>query len=110
MKDLTAKFLYAIASIMLVALLVCGIMAYMVNVYDQDTGQLYDGLGRPLEVTPILAHLILGEDSLWAGWLWFGIDFVLFWGTAGLAYALFSLGKSIQKKCRDDGKTRHKNV
>lgn len=33
-----------------------------------------DGLGRPLEPTPLAMRWVFGKERLWVGWSWFAID------------------------------------
>lgn len=50
-----------------------------------------DGLGRPLVTAPWLARLVFGTNKEWAGWSWFFVDLLWFWGGIGLAFFLGSL-------------------
>jgi len=68
---------------------VAGFLAYFTVVKES----LYwvDGLGRPLDTAPWLARLVFGADKEWAGWAWFFLDLLWFWGGIGLAMFLGSL-------------------
>lgn len=50
-----------------------------------------DGLGRPLFSAPWPARLVFGANKEWAGWSWFFVDLLWFWGGLGLAFFLGSL-------------------
>src|ERR1700754_4595104 len=56
-----------------------GVLAYFFFSRDQKTGITYDGLGRRLSESPLFMQWVFGEDRLWAGWLWFVADMVIFW-------------------------------
>jgi len=60
--------------------LVLGFLAYFVRSFDKTTGTWSDGLGRTLEAAPLVARFIFGTDSLWAGWGYFALEFLAFWG------------------------------
>jgi hypothetical protein len=50
-----------------------------------------DGLERPLHTAPWLARLVFGTDKEWAGWSWFCLDLLWFWGGISLAVFVGSL-------------------
>lgn len=66
-----------------VTLLVLGFLAYFVT-KPCDAG-MCDGLGRPLSIAPFLVRLMLGQDRLWTGWIWFIGDIVAVMGSAMIA-------------------------
>ena len=68
---------------------VAGILAYF-SVAKQSTYWV-DGLGRPLVSAPWVALLVFGTNKEWAGWTWFFLDLLWFWGGIGLAFFLGSL-------------------
>jgi hypothetical protein len=68
--------------------LLAGFLAYFVERKDPVTHRIYDGLGRALSDSPLFIRLVFGQDQLWAGWTWFGIDMLVFWGGLGLGAAL----------------------
>ncbi len=78
--------------VIIVCILVAGFVAYFVTSLDPRTKIAYDGFGRPLCESPWFMHLIFGQDRLWAGWLWFLGDIVIFWGGAGLGINLAGWG------------------
>jgi amino acid transporter len=84
MSRLLSKVLYAVSVGIGVALFAAGFMAYFIRTFDPETGITSDGLGRMLLPTPWIAKFVFGEDSDWAGWAWFGMDFVIFWGVIGI--------------------------
>ena len=69
--------------------LVLAVMGYFVRTANLETGRLVDGFGRDLFLTPLFARLVLTNDSLWAGYLWFAVDLVVFWSALAIAYFLF---------------------
>ncbi|MGA9768163.1 MAG: hypothetical protein WBV94_03930 [Blastocatellia bacterium] len=64
--------------------LIFGFFAYFVTSQNKSTGAYYDGLGRLLSASPSFMRLIFGEERLWAGWSWFVVEMVVFWGWMGL--------------------------
>lgn len=74
---------------LLLGVLVAGAVAYFVRAVDPATGITFDGFGRELSVAPLLVRLILGQQYLWAGWLWCFVDAAIFWGgiVAGIGLA-----------------------
>lgn len=98
MKDLLAKLLYGIVVIEAVVGLGLGFMAYFVRSFDRATGIVFDGLGRQLELSPFLARFIFGAESLWPGWGYFALDFVVFWGGIAVGAALVNLASKLQTK------------
>ena len=79
-----------------VAIIVCvfilAIIAYFIFSFDPRTEITYDGLGRQLYESPWLMRLIFGEDRLWAGWLWFIGDMVIFWSGIVIGFKLVRWG------------------
>jgi hypothetical protein len=70
--------------------LILGFLAYIVTYVDPTTGDWHDGLGRPLFETPMLVRLFLGQDRLWAGWLWAILDMGILVAVAGLGTSVAS--------------------
>ena len=77
----------------LIFVFVIGAAAYMVTSFNVDTQQWWDGLGRPLTESPWLMQVLLGEERLWAGWFWFIVDMIIFWGSIGVAIVFIKLGE-----------------
>jgi len=71
---------------------IAGFIAYFVYNTDPQTNVMYDGFGRPLSECPFLIRFLFGADRLWAGWLWFIGDMVLFWGGILVGYGLAGWG------------------
>ena len=82
----------------MVAGLIAGVLAYFVRSFHQPTGVWFDGLGRSLEETPFIARFVFGADSQWAGWSYFALDLVVFWGGVALAYGLLTLAGKFDNK------------
>lgn len=76
----------------IVCILIAGIIAYFIFSFDPQTHVTYDGFGRQLYESPWLMRILLGEDRLWPGWLWFFLDMVIFWGGVGVGWSLISWG------------------
>tara|TARA_X000000368_G_scaffold409883_1_gene392538 strand:+ start:1143 stop:1412 length:270 start_codon:yes stop_codon:yes gene_type:complete len=72
------------SGLIFVSVFVLGFYAYFIR--STDGGIIYDGLGRQLHIVPLFARLFV-PDSLWAGFYWYVIDFVVFFG--GIAFAAF---------------------
>lgn len=96
MRALGVKLLYAIAIANAVAVFGLGVFAYFVRSYRE--GVWFDGLGRRLEDTPFIARFIFGTESQWAGWGFFALDFVVFWGGLAIAYGLATLAGKLERK------------
>lgn len=60
--------------LLIIATILFGVLAFLIEKYDSQTGLTYDGLGRRLTETPLFAREILGEEKKWAGFKWFLID------------------------------------
>ena len=67
-----------------------GYLAYLVRSVN-ESGILVDGLGRTLLLTPAIVKLILHPDSLWAGFIWFIADAVIFFGSIGIGALIFKM-------------------
>jgi len=75
----------------MIAVFIYGFITYFITSPDPGTGQLHDGLGRQLSASPFFMRFLFGQERLWAGWLWFFIDMVVFWGGIAAGGALMSL-------------------
>ncbi len=53
MKTYIAKVLYAMAAVEMGVILIAAFVAYFVRSFDSVTGEVTDGLGRSLELTPV---------------------------------------------------------
>jgi hypothetical protein len=80
-KALLRKVLVPVTVCWFIAVIVYGFLAYSVV-----SGGLNptDGLGRSLEEAPWFMRMFFGQDKMWAGWKWFGIEMAVFWGGIGL--------------------------
>jgi len=72
-----------------------GFLAYYT--YTFETNITLDGLGRQLYNSPWFIKLIMGEDRLWAGWIWFICDVIIFWGGIISGFALIMVGFNNEK-------------
>lgn len=73
------------------AVFIAGFLAYFVSSIDPISHQEIDGLGRPLEASPLFMRSVFGQH-LWAGWGWWIIDIAWFWGGIAVAFGLVKLG------------------
>jgi hypothetical protein len=89
--------IYAVVIAEVIAGLIAGVLAYFVRSFHQPTGVWFDGLGRRLEEAPFIARFVFGAESQWAGWGYFALDFVVFWGGVALAYGLLTLAGKLEK-------------
>ena len=76
----------------IITVFIVGFVAYFVFSFDPSMGVTFDGLGRRLSESPWFMRLLFGEERLWAGWKWFILDMVIFWGSIGIGGALVSWG------------------
>jgi hypothetical protein len=74
--------------LIIISIFILGFYAYMIR--SVDGGIIYDGLGRQLSLVPLFARFFV-PDSLWAGFGWYVIDFIIFFGGIGIAVFLISL-------------------
>lgn len=84
------RLLQWIGGLLILGALGAGFVAYFVTSTDPATGGVFDGLGRRLTQSPLFMRLIFGQERLWAGWLWFVVDMLVFWGAVGLGALLIS--------------------
>jgi hypothetical protein len=98
MRAVVAKLIYVIVVAEVLAGLVVGFLAYFTRSFNQSTHLWFDGLGRKLEDTPFIARFIFGADSQWAGWGYFVLDLVVFWGGVAVAIGLLTLAAKFDKK------------
>ncbi|MBT7932504.1 MAG: hypothetical protein HN640_03290 [Gammaproteobacteria bacterium] len=76
------------SGLIIISVFVLAFYAYMIR--SVDGGIIYDGLGRQLNFVPLFARFFV-PDSLWAGFGWYVIDFIIFFGGIGIAVFLISL-------------------
>ena len=86
MKVTLHKILFPVGLIWFIGLFIAGFLAYFVS--SAGPSGPCDGLGRPLSQAPMVTRIFLGQERMWAGWLWFAGDMVLFWGSIALAINL----------------------
>jgi hypothetical protein len=48
--------------------------------------------------TPFIARFVFGADSQWAGWGYFALDAVVFWGGVVIAIGLLTAASKLSKK------------
>ncbi len=90
MREIPARFSLCGAFFVGATIFVLAFLAYFVR-SGMGGGQIQDGLGRTLEPSPWIISLIMQTDH-WAGWPYFPIDFVVFWGGVGAAFILLTAG------------------
>ena len=73
------KIVVPVAVIWFAALLIAGFLAYFVTF--KGVNGATDGLGRSLSETPAAVRFIFGQERMWAGWIWFLVDMLIFWGS-----------------------------
>jgi len=78
------------------AAFVAAFIAYFITSIG-PAGESLDGFRRPLSESPLLMRLIFGQERLWAGWFWFGIDMIVFWGSLVTAAVLVNFGLNEKK-------------
>jgi len=98
MNKQISKLLYGVVIAEAIVGLVLGFMAYFVRSFDRVTGVYFDGIGRQLELTPLIARFVFGADSLWAGWGYFALDMVVFWSAIGVGAGLVTLASKLEEK------------
>lgn len=72
--------------------------AYFVTKFNPVDKTFYDGFGRLLNPSPFFMRMVFGQDRFWAGWSWFLIDLIIFWGGMAIAILLINLGYKETKK------------
>ena len=77
--------------------LVSAFIAYFIRTYDSASATFYDGFGRELSQTPAFLKLVLGQNYMWSGWVWFALDMVIFWGLIGLGLLIQNASDRFQK-------------
>jgi hypothetical protein len=93
MKKISA----CIGGIIIVAVFISGFAAYFITYQAPGTRQWLDGWGRPLSESPLVMRLLFGQDRLWAGWFWFFVDSLIFFGGLILGWSLVSFGLKREK-------------
>lgn len=86
------KIIGGIGVALMIAVFIAGFVAYFIYKTDPTTNIMYDGFGRPLSESPFLMRWIFGQERLWAGWLWFVGDMVIFWGGLLIGFGLTGWG------------------
>jgi hypothetical protein len=86
------KAIGCLGAAIIVSIFIAGFIAYFVISFDPRTRVTLDGLGRQLYESPWFMRLVFGQDRLWAGWVWFIGDMILFWGGIGLGINLAAWG------------------
>jgi len=77
------KALSIFAVVWFTTLFICSFLAYMVT--SHNAAGPCDGLGRQLSEAPTLMRIFFGQDRMWAGWVWFVGDMIIFWGSFAAA-------------------------
>ena len=83
MHDVIKNALKIIAVIWFLSLVVLGFLGYFVTSPGPS-----DGLGRPLTEAPVFVRILFGQERMWAGWTWFAVDMLIFWGSIGAALGI----------------------
>ena len=94
MREIPARFSLCGAFFVGATIFVLAFLAYFVRA-GMGVGQIQDGLGRTLEPSPWFISLIMQTDH-WAGWIYFLIDSVVFWGGVGVVFILLTAGLSLR--------------
>lgn len=90
MRRFASKILWVILTSWILGLFITGIGAYMVKSVNIGDGIVHDGLGRELRPAPFFLKFFFGAEPMYAGPVWFVVDFITFWGSIAV---LFMLGK-----------------
>jgi len=86
-------------SILILSSILFGITTYALHSFDSETGiETHDIWGRPLTETPTIMKIPFGEDHMWAGWGWFFVDMVIFWGSLFLGGFLLLIAMSTKRE------------
>lgn len=80
-KKILKKACIGLGLILIISSFIGGFIAYFVSSYNPSTGVFYDGFGRVQYSTPWFVRFIFGQERMWAGWLWFFGDMVIFLGS-----------------------------
>ncbi len=91
MKKIVSYIANFIAIVMGISAFVLGFMAYFVKSINNTSGIFYDGFGRQLYEAPTLLQIILPIEPMWAGFVWFILDLIVFFGLLVSAYYLFGV-------------------
>jgi hypothetical protein len=86
MKATLRKILKAVGVIWFIALFIAAFFAYFITSSGPDG--MTDGLGRQLVETPLFVRFFLGQERLWAGFIWHIIDMIVFFGSILVATAI----------------------
>ena len=96
MKQMLSKTCYVLGGGAIIAALIAGFLGYMTVSLDPTTQEYTDGLGRTLGPSPFFMRFVFGQDKLWAGWGWWVIDMLWFWGGIAAAMGFFQLGQKVK--------------
>lgn len=77
------------------------VMAVFVRRIDKVTGETFDGLGRILTPPTGLASIFASGTSQWAGYGWFVVDMVCFWGGIAIVFYLRSKADDLDRGNHD---------
>lgn len=86
------RFVGYLGAVVIIAVFVATFVAYFVYQTDPQTKVMHDGFGRPLRQSPWLMRWVFGQERLWAGWFWFIVDMIIFWGGFFLGIGLAGWG------------------
>ena len=75
MKKLIKLIANTFAGMIFLSVFILGFFAYFSR--SQEGATIYDGLGRELYLVPPLLRFII-PDSLWPGFGWYAVDFIVF--------------------------------
>lgn len=81
--------------------LIFGFLSSFVRSVGTDN-TIYDGLGRQLDIAPLLVRFLHVNDTMWPGFLWSVFDWILFFGLFGLAYLMFNLSSKFEEKTKTE--------
>lgn len=95
MKKIASKLIFAIVVIGGTILFILGFLAYF-KIDKHLDGTIYDGLGRQLDFCPPIISFVFWNSGLWAGWMWFIVDIVFFFGLISIGYLLLQKSKQLK--------------
>lgn len=85
----------------LITIAILAFMAYFVTSFDQAQTLWHDGLGRTLSDSPWFMRMFFGQERQWAGFGWFALDMLVFWGGGILAFKLIGWGLMDSKEASE---------
>ena len=94
MKKLFYYLLTGLAILLWAGAFIFGFLSYFVRSSGTDN-IILDGLGRQLELTPMIVKFLYVSDTMWPGWGWAIFDWLMFFGLIGIAYLLYNFATKL---------------